>query len=132
MSTAGQKIAHIFSNRPSATHQQRTAEPPLPPPSMPKPVASKSKETTSSIKTSADVVDIAAADASEEELLRGYGVRRSINGTLIPRTRPDVEQKRAAGGGLAELFDRVSKNRKNKKKQARDRNLQAIARNVMK
>ena len=80
-----------------------------------------------------NVVDLSVhVDASEEELLRGYGVRRSIHGALIPRARPDVEQKRAGSNNnaIAELFGRVSKNRKNKKKQSRDRNLQAIAQEV--
>lgn len=131
MSIAGQKIAHIFSNRPLDNQQKRCSPTPPPPsPTPPKPLVQKKKETNASLEVAADVVN--TADASEEELLRGYGVRRSINGTLIPRTRPDVEHKRATGGGIAELFGRVSKNRKNKKKQARDRNLQAIARNVMK
>jgi hypothetical protein len=67
------------------------------------------------------------ADADEEVLLRGYGVRRDINGTLIPRCRPDVEQRPNA---LAQLIGKVSKNRKNKKKQKRDKGLQAIAREM--
>lgn len=67
------------------------------------------------------------ADADEEVLLRGYGVRRDSNGTLIPRSRPDVEQRPNA---LAQMIGKVSKNRKNKKKQNRDKGLQAIAREM--
>lgn len=123
--SVGQKIAHIFSKRPSNTNPNRSTTPQHRQ-SVPN---AKTTTTTTTVPPKAADPGIVKVDASEEELLRGYGVRRSINGTLIPRSRPDVEQG-ITNHSLAELFGRVSKNRKNKKKQSRDRNLQAIAREV--
>ena len=71
-------------------------------------------------------------DADEEELMRGYGVKRSARGALIHRSRPDVvarEQAKNKGNAfISELIARASKNRKNKKKQSRDKNLQEAIR----
>jgi hypothetical protein len=63
-------------------------------------------------------------DAEEQELLRGYGVKRNQNGTLIPRSRPDVEKKQSR---LDKLVGKVTKNRHSKKKQHRDKGLKGIA-----
>jgi hypothetical protein len=63
-------------------------------------------------------------DAEEQDLLRGYGVKRDQNGTLIPRSRPDVEKKQSR---LDKLIGKVSKNRHSKKKQHRDKGLKGIA-----
>jgi hypothetical protein len=65
-------------------------------------------------------------DAGEEELLRGYRVRRNEKGVLVPLTRPDREES-LGKTAFAKLLGKISKRRKNKKKQSRDQGLQAIA-----
>lgn len=55
-------------------------------------------------------------DASEQELLAGYGVKRGPRGGLKPKFRPDL----AARKFFSELHGRATKNRHSKKKQMRD------------
>jgi hypothetical protein len=63
-------------------------------------------------------------DADAEELMAGYGMKRSPRGGLIPRNRVDVVQARQS---VPEAVGRALKNRKNKKKQKRDQGLKSIA-----
>jgi len=60
-----------------------------------------------------------------QDLLLGYGVKRDQNGTLIPRSHPDVEKKQSR---FEKLVGKVTKNRHSKKKQGRDKVLKGIAR----
>ena len=62
-------------------------------------------------------------DASEHDLLAGYGVKRGPRGGLTPKFRPDL----AARKFFSELHGRATKNRHSKKKQMREVALKEFA-----
>jgi hypothetical protein len=67
-------------------------------------------------------------DATAEELMAGYGVKRGPHGDLTPKSHPDRRESRPTG--IMDMVRRAQKNRKNKKKQKRDEGIVAIAKRV--
>jgi hypothetical protein len=68
-------------------------------------------------------------DATEQELLDGYGVQqRSIRGALLPKFRPDLEARKTQDAVLG----RATKNRHSKKKQQQDAAMKEFATKRMK
>jgi hypothetical protein len=91
------RVNHVFERARSKPPE------PLPPP-------------RSSIPT-VSVSAVQRRDATEQDLLDGYGVQqRSVRGGLLPKFRPDLEARKTQDA----VVGRATKNRHSKKKQKRD------------